>query len=637
MSPTKKYYILVVCFLLIHSESRGEWSLFSPDGNIKLKVQSLDNRDPHPFLTLRMTYKAKPVLDNSFLHFDFAESSRICSKLEVIEVVNSSQDSLWQPVWGEREQIRDHYNEMKIKLKEKRAKGCEIHITFRAYDEGIAFHYFIPVQKYMTDFVISCENSIFRFDKDHNAYVTNRAQGLYDKVPISQITEPCERPLVLEMDNGLYLSLLEARLVDYARMKFLADPSYANSLRTRLDGMVKGTCPFSSPWRVILVGESPGDLLENNFLVYNLNPPCAFSDVSWIMPGKVIREVTLTTQGGMACVDFAVKNNLQYVEFDAGWYGHESADSSDATTVTVDPRRSGGPLDLHRVIEYAGEQDIGIFLYVNRRALEKQLDTIFPLYQKWGIKGVKFGFVNVGSQYWTTWLHRAVQKAAEHQLMVDIHDEYRPTGVSRTLPNLMTQEGIRGDETTPVTEQTLLNLFTRMIAGPADHTICYFADRVEQEMADHAFQLAKSIAFFSPLQFVFWYDRPKGSSCETGGLRNKKVIADVPELQFFKKLPTIWDETRLLEGEIGKFAVIARRKNRAWYVGILNCTQKRMIIPLTFLEPSTQYIAYIYYDDPKVATETKIGIKNEFVEKSTVLDIDLRLNSGQAICLEPID
>ena len=171
------------------------------------------------------------------------------------------------------------------------------------------------------------------------------------------------------------------------------------------------------------------------------------------------------------------------------------------------PNAPEGPLDLQEVIRYGAERGIGVILYVNHKALEKQLDELLPLYQKWGVKGIKFGFVNVGTQKWTSWMHEAIRKAAAHHLMVDVHDEYRPTGWSRTYPNFMTQEGIRGDEERQPNTMSLTTLFTRMLAGAADNTICYYDQRVDVQ-ATHAYQLAKAVCFYSPWQFLYWYDRP---------------------------------------------------------------------------------------------------------------------------------
>ncbi|MEA3226996.1 MAG: glycoside hydrolase family 97 catalytic domain-containing protein, partial [Planctomycetota bacterium] len=410
----------------------------------------------------------------------------------------------------------------------------------------------------------------------------------------------------------------------------------AHAVVSSLASEVNAAAPLTTPWRVIMLGRTPGELLERNYLLMNLNEPCAIKDTSWIRPGKVIREVTLTTTGGMACVDSAAEHNLQYVEFDAGWYGPEYSEESDARTISVDPKRSKGPLDLHAVIEYAKQRDIGIILYVNRRALERQLDEILPLYEKWGIKGVKYGFVQVGSQKWTAWLHEAVRKAAEHHLMVDVHDEYRPTGYSRTYPNLMTQEGIAGDETKPTNALTLTILFTRMLAGAADNTICYYDRRVD-ENASHAYQLAKSVCFYSPWQFLYWYDRPGGSPRRAGGAGGgHNVIGDEPELEFFDHVPTVWDDTKVIHGRIGEYAVLARRSGESWYIGCMNGDAPRTLdVPLDFLDRDRRYFAHIYSDDPAIDTRTRVRINRRLVDSPTVLKVDLPRRCGQAIRIHP--
>jgi alpha-glucosidase len=409
-----------------------------------------------------------------------------------------------------------------------------------------------------------------------------------------------------------------------------------HGLVSSLSSDVVAEPPLQTPWRVVMVAESCGQLLENNDIILNLNEPCAIADTSWIKPGKVIREVTLTTTGGKACVDFAARHNLQFVEFDAGWYGHEYSEQSDATTITVDPKRSPGPLDLHEVIRYAKERGIGIILYVNRRALERQLDEILPLFRRWGVSGVKYGFVNVGSQQATAWLHEAVRKAAEHKLMVDVHDEYRPTGCSRTYPNLMTQEGIAGDETSPANQLTLTILFTRMLAGAADNTICYYDTRVDQN-ASHAYQLAKAVCLYSPWQFVYWYDRPATSPREKGGAGGqKRIIGDEPELEFFDQLPTVWDNTRVIHGRIGEYAVIARRSGGDWFIGCMNSGQPRTLeVPLEFLETGTQFVTHVYWDDETVETRTHVKIERYLVDCKTVLTARVSAKGGQAVRLVP--
>ena len=315
---------------------------------------------------------------------------------------------------------------------------------------------------------------------------------------------------------------------------------------------------------------------------------------------------------------FAVEHGFRFIEYDAGWYGNERDDSSDARTVS---RRN---LDLPEVIAYAKKHDIGVLLYVNRRHLESQLDELLPLYAEWGISGIKFGFVQHGSQEWTKWMHDAIAKAAEYRLMVDVHDEYRMTGWQRTYPNFMTAEGIGGDETRPPNEQALANLFTRMIAAPGDHTFCYYNGYVDGTTS-HASQLAKTVCLFSPWQFLFWYDQPSAAKGE-------------PELEFFKHLPTTWDETRVLHGKIGHYAVIARRNGSQWFVGCLNAVEPRTLkVPLDFLPAGTDFEAHIYSDDPTINTRTKVGIKRRAVDSTTVLEPSMSERGGVAIRIVPKD
>jgi alpha-glucosidase len=629
--------------------AQAENVLESPDGNVVIRFDLKDIGDRQGCPIYNITYHNWPVIADSCLGLAIKDAAGLQDGFEIVEVSRTSHDSTYSPVYAERKTIRDHYNQLVAELRESRPPHRRLVLTFRAYNEGAAFCYTVPQQDALKNFIISAEKTQFSFTQDHTAYAVYSAQGQYRKVPISKIKNNCERPLTVEIDEGLFVSVAEARLVDYARMRLSVEgvpPSNAGkmpatryrplTLVSSLYGEVQASAPMTTPWRVIMLGRTPGELLENNYLLLNLNEPCAIEDTSWIRPGKVIREVTLTTAGGKACVDFAVEHNLQYVEFDAGWYGPENSDESNATTVSVDPKRSKGPLDLHYVTEYAKQRGIGIILYVNHKALERQLDEILPLYEKWGIKGVKYGFVQVGSQRWTSWLHQAVQKAARHHLMVDIHDEYRPTGYSRTYPNLMTQEGIAGDETKPSNNLTLTILFTRMLAGAADNTICYYDRRVDDN-ASHAYQLAKSVCFYSPWQFLYWYDRPSSSSPRAGGAGGShNVIGNKPELEFFDHVPTVWDNTKVIHGQIGKYAVLARQSGQSWFIGCMNANEPHTFdVALDFLDKDRQYTVYIYSDDPTVPTRTHVKISRWIVDSASILKVVLRPRCGQAIRIHP--
>lgn len=626
--------ILLVLFLA--TQTSGEAiQVSSPNRQLDLALEIADLGDAKGCAVYSIAFKGKTVIARSRLGLQLADGA-LRDNLAVTRQTRSRADTRWKPVCGERSEYRDQYEQLDLELKEQGGTGRVMVLTIRAYDQGVALAYTLPKQAGLERVKIAQELTEFRFPGDPAAWAVYSAQGKYARVPLSQVKAGCERPMTLQLEENLYVALAEAKLVDYARMKLSPIKGTPGALVSALSSAVEAPLPLTTPWRVIMAAESPGALLENNFILLNLNDPCAIADTSWIKPGKIIREVTLTTAGGKACVDFAARRGLQYVEFDAGWYGNEYDAASDARAVNLDARRSKGPLDLQEVIRYADGKGIGIILYVNHLALEKQMAELFPLYRRWGVKGVKFGFVNVGSQQWTRWLHEGVRLAAQHRLMVDVHDEYRMTGYSRTYPNLMTAEGISGDETSPSNEQTLAVLFTRMLAGAADNTVCYYDKRVEAN-ASHAYQLAKPVCLYSPWQFLYWYDRPPASPPKAGGAGNTETsTGDEPELEFYDRLPTVWDDTRVLQASIGEYALIARRSGDAWYIGFMNSGKDRQLdLPLTFLVPGRRYTAHVYSDDPAQPTRTKVRVDRIAVTSGSTLTCKAAARGGQAVRIEP--
>jgi alpha-glucosidase len=582
-------------------------------------------------LFYRAFYKNKEIIKKSSLGFQLSNDVMIASNITIEDVKESKVDNKWEPVYGERSQYPEQYHQSLISFSSSKQDIPAFLLNIRAYNEGIAFRYEfenieqISIQRELTEFSLPADSEV---------WVSESAQGEINKIKLSELNNnPIERPLLAQLSDSLFVALGEAALIDFARMKFILDKKKNPTLTANLDSKVVCKNDFTTPWRTIMAGNSAGEILENNYLILNLNEPNKIIDTDWIKPGKVIREVTLTTQGGKACVDFAVKHNLQYIEFDAGWYGKEYDDSSDATTVTIDPNRSKGPLDLHQVIKYAESKGIGVILYVNRRALEKQLDEVLPLLKSWGVKGLKYGFVNVGSQEWTSWLHSAVRKAADHELMVDIHDEYRPTGYSRTYPNLMTQEGIRGDEESPNNSMVLKTLFVRMLAGAGDQTSCYFSERVDKKLGSHASQLAKSICIYSPWQFLYWYDRPINSPNNIGGAGgNNNFIVEVPELTFFDQLPTVWDNTKIIDGYPGEYAIVARKSGSTWFVGALNGEKEReCVISFDFLDPNSKYKIAIFKDNKEIDNQTKVEIEKLTITSKDLINTKLGIHEGMAI------
>jgi hypothetical protein len=271
---------------------------------------------------------------------------------------------------------------------------------------------------------------------------------------------------------------------------------------------------------------------------------------------------------------------------------------------------------LPGIIQYGKERGVGVWLYVNLQGLYSQSDSLFRVYRDWGVKGVKFGFVQVGSHRWTTWIEEMFKKAAENKIMVNVHDDWRPTGEQRTWPNLMTAEGIRGNEEMPDATHNTVLPFTRFIAGPADYTICYYDKRIK---TTHAHQLALAAIYYSPIQTLYWYDKPAMSNNE-------------PELEFWDKIPTTWDETRVLSGEPGQFITTARRKGEEWFVGTITNTEARTIkLSFDFLPKGKKYIASVYADDSVLATKTKVKVERIKVNSTTTFNVKLLPSGGQAI------
>lgn len=581
-----------------------------------------------------LSEKGDKVVDVKTLQLDLEEDI-LAGNWLVTNQARKTVNQTWQPVYGERSLVTDRYNELELSLQSDENQK-EMTLFVRLYDEGLAFRYAFDTLDFW-NCTLTAEKTQFLFNRDCDTWVTGMAQGAYSKTKLTALQGVADRPQVIQVNDRRFVAIGEAALVDYSRMK-LGKSDEGIGIQSVLSGKVNlDLAGYRSPWRYVMVACHPGQLVQNNDFVLNLNEPNQIQNTSWIRPGEVLREVTLTTAGSLAAIDFAAEKNITYVEFDAGWYGAEEDTLSDATTVTVDPARSKGPLDLQKVIEYADTKNVGIIVYVNKKALHKQLDVILPLYKKWGIKGLKFGFVNVGDQYATAWLHQAIRKAAKYELMVDVHDEYRPTGYSRTYPNLITQEGIRGDEESPALYQTVYTLYNRMICGAGDYTNCFFAERVTEKMGGRAAQLAKRIAIYSPWQFIFWYDRPYKAPARAGGAGSvESVIKTDAITDFYCSIPTTWDDTRFYEGDMDSYAVVARRSASDWYVSILNAGDKRQVtLPLDMLKSQSRYKATLYYQAPGKKKDV-VSVKEIKLHGQENLTLDIEGNSGCVLYLTPL-
>ena len=614
-------------------------TLQSPDGKYNFVFEQKDGR-----LTYHLDYAAKQVIEEGELGVNIdnhlvesamgipVDNSKVWTTgMEVINVERVAKDDTWNPIYGEYSSIRDHYNEMVIHLMkggnhDNSGNGYDkrqqylFDIIVRTYDEGVAIRYHFPEATNGLFMHITDDLTSFRMAPGTEAYHFAWAQSHSNKVKLLKSEkawkDEAERPLVLHLANGLYAAIGEAALSDFVRgkLKLKAD----NELQMAMFQTADIITAYDMPWRFIMVGEKAIDLINNKQMVLNLNVPCQIADAKeWIRPGKAFRVCRLDKKTLYEGVDFCVDRGLQYIELDAGWYGPEMKMSSSALKV-ADNR----DFDMAELCAYAKSKDIGVWVYVNQRALYQDLDKILPLYEKWGISGIKFGFVQIGSQEWTTWLHNAVKKCADYHLMVDIHDEYRPTGWSRTYPNLMTQEGIGGNEEMPAADHNVVLPFTRFLCGPADYTPCYFNGRVKNTKAH---QLAMPVVYYSPVTFLYWYDLPNAYKGEK-------------ELDFWKHCPTVWDESKALAGEIGEYIVQARRTGNDWFVGAMNGLQARDITLNTadFLQKGKKYRVEIYNDDPSLQTRTKVSSTEMVIKAGKQLKLHLQASGGAALRFVPV-
>ena len=643
----RKFYLICLLFSFVLTAQNQTiiqetvQKLKSPDGSYEFSFYQKKITDKEKQMYYTLSYKGKTVvleselgvlIENQTFESALAVPNDTCKvwgeNLKFKDVQRNSVDQTWKPIYGENQLIRDNYNEMTLSFSKgdetkkvatdgyDKSKGYFMNVVVRAYNEGIAVRYHFPEPTNGLFLHIVGEQTQFTMPEGTLAYYEPWAQGPYSLLPLKDWKGQSERPLTMKLSNGLSVTLAEAQMTDYARMKFSLNETKPNTLQATLYSSIDVIPAYSTPWRVIMAADKATDLIANKSIILNLNPESPLKDLSWIKPGKVIRVAKLTQADAKKCVDFAAERGLQFIHLDASWYGPEMKMSSDATKTSATK-----DLNIPELSAYAASKRIGLWVYVNQRALIQQLDTILPLYKKWGIKGIKFGFVQVGNQRWTTWLHEAVKKCAEYGMMVDIHDEYRPTGFSRTYPNLMTQEGIRGNEEMPDANHNTTLPFTRFLAGPADYTIAYYSKAIKNT---HAHQLALSVVYYSPIQFMYWYDQPSAYQGE-------------PEIEFFDKVPTVWDDTKVLNGEIGKYITTARKSGNDWFVGSITNNEARSLeLNFDFLDANKRYNARIYYDDEKMTTKTKVALKDVVVKKGSKLKLELKSSGGAAIWITEV-
>jgi len=666
----------MLLFFLISCSQQHQ--VFSPDKKIQVKL-SLEQGALH----YSIFCDGKPVILPSALGFAFKNAAPMVSNFEIEDTRATSVDESWKPVWGQRSEIRNYYNQLEVRLKETSDLSREMTVVFRVFNDGVGFRYLLPEQPNLKEIEIMSEETYFHFSGDHHAWwipddydnyehlyrrtLLSEIPGKHNPTPYphhvaadryNQITG-VNTPLTLETTDGLYLSIHEADLIDYAEMTLTAVKDRPLTLKSELvpwpDGVkVNGSTPLRTPWRTIQIGRRPGALVESS-LILNLNEPCKIEDTSWIKPlkyigiwwGMHIGKYTwhdgpihgATTENAKYYIDFAHEHGIPGLLIE-GWnlgWDRWGQDGAFNFTIPYDD------FDLNEVVRYGREKGVAIIGHHESGGdiptYEAQIDSAFALYQRLGITAVKTGYAGtirpMGQHHHGQWMvhhyRMVVQKAADYHLTIDAHEPIKDTGESRTYPNMMTREGVRGMEYNAWSdgnppEHTTILPFTRMVGGPLDYTPGIFDitfDRYRQENRVYttvAKQLALYVVLYSPLQMAA--DLPEN-------------YLNQPAFKFIEDVPVNWDETRVLDAQIGDYVSIVRRCGDEWYLGSITDENARQFnIPLTFLAPNTTYTAEIYADAPAADWETNplpVEMKQMTVTHEDTLPIQLAKGGGMAV------
>lgn len=638
------------------SAMAAEHVLASPDNSLTITISDTDGRARYA-----VAHKGKPLLTPSPLGLALDKGGALSTRLTIAGANQTSVDQTYDLVVGKTRTVRDHYNELTVDFAEAGPAGRKLRVIARAYDDGVAFRYVLPDQPTLAGVAIRGEETRFDFAADDRCWALNLGrfgtshEGEYDPIQASKFRASAlfELPVVCQTADGTAFALAEADLKDFAGLYLSGRGDGGLGLQAQLSPRLDdpriavktkiGTDTVSS-WRVVMVGDSPGDLVSSN-LMTSLNPPTALTDTSWIKPGKAawdwwngsvaagVDKPGMNTATMKRFIDFAADNKLEYMLIDDGWY----VGSGQAPTILpgTDVTRQIPAIDLPGLVAYGAQKGVGIMIWVHWKALDDQMDEALATYEKWGVKGIKVDFMDRDDQQIVDYYHRLLTKAGQHHLMVDLHGAYRPTGLTRTYPHYVTQEGVLGAEynkwSARITATHNVTLpFTRMLLGPMDYTPGGFRNVTPQAFKNQfslptvqttrGQALAMYVVYDSPLSMVS--DSPVTYAASPAGL------------DFISAAPTSWDETRVLSGEIGQSIVMARRKGREWWVGAMTNEDGRAVkVPLGFLGEGA-FSADIREDG---AAPTDLKTTTRVVSKSNTLTLKLAPSGGGVIRLSPVN
>ncbi|MET3666135.1 glycoside hydrolase family 97 catalytic domain-containing protein [Caulobacter sp. 1776] len=609
--------------------------IVSPDGRVRLRL-SVDARGP----AWSVTRVGRPVLAASSLGLVLADGRRLGPGARLAGVTRRRERGDWVPTYG----IRARYDQACSELTAEFVQpdmGVRFAVVARAYDHGCAVRYVLraapggamKLAGEATGFVLPPETVVYA-SRDEGEYQRTAPAGLapvvHPNLTASADKEPLADLPVTALVPGAAVLIAESDRLNYPRAMLKAEEGKLAVHLMRFPGRADGysgpgdTPPEesfdfavgqASPWRVLLIAEHEAGLIEHADLITTLASPNRLGDVRWVKPGRAIRvRKPYSMAGTMDVIAFAAARKLDYIEFDAQWYG-DGTDPSDAS-------RAIPALDMPAIVAAAREKGLGVILYVDRVPAMRQRDQILAIYKAWGVAGIKFGFVWEGRQSDNRYIVDLIRACGEHHLLVNLHDNLRPAGLERTYPNYVALEGVRGNEQFPTARHNLTLPFTRAVAGPIDYTICYAHER---NQTTNAHQLAMAAVYYNPLTFLYWYDTPA-----------KYAAKPWPELAWFDDCPTVWDETRALAGRIGEYVVVARRHGDRWFLGAMtNETPRVLKIPLDFLGHGERR-ARVFSDGAAgtKANQTPVVVSETRVRGSGVLTLDLKPSGGQAILFE---
>lgn len=635
----------------------------SPDGSIRVSI-GLENGKAY----YTVQKNDKPILDKSFLGFELKDNT-LGENMNITGFKHSSFTETWTQVWGEETKVENTYNQLYVNLEEKEGLKRKFSVVFRVFNDGVGFRYEFPEQENLKDMVIMDELTEFALTDNHDAwsipaYRTEYYEGLYKKAPLNEQDTVCT-PLTVETKDGTYLSIHEANLTDYAALN-LTPKNGTTVLKADLTPWSTGekvfmSAPGVTPWRTIIIADKPGDLLLSR-LMLNLNEPCNFDDVSWIKPGRYIGiwwdmhmknntwemgpKHGATTKNTMRYIDFAAKHGFSGVLVEGWNYGWENDWTKEGDKFSF--TKTYPDFDIEKITKYAAMKNVKLIGHHetggSTKNYEFQMDSAFAFYHRYGINTVKTGYVSPlldhkerhSSQYGVQHFRKVIETAAKYQIMIDNHEPVMPSGLQRTYPNLMTQEGVRGQEWDAWStdggnppEHTTIIPFTRGLAGPIDFTPGTFKfenpvhpqTRVQTTLAK---QLALSVIIYSPLQMA------------SDLIENYE---NNPAFEFITSCPANWSKTVIPEAKIGEYVTIARkdRDSENWYAGsITGSSARKLVLPLNFLDEGITYKAKIFKDGKGADYKTNpypVDIETSDVTSATVLDIDLASGGGTAVIL----